>query len=356
MALLLLLPPRAPPPRACATPPSPDARCPTSPAAPTQLARLLSPPGLSAHAWADLLLSAGASSVSLSDASAGTPHEVPLFAVHPPDGPPRAADAWGSEGGGGGAWEQSEVEAAFVAGVDVLRCLSRCAEEAGVELGEVRLERVGERDWVREVQGSWSPVVLPRCLTIRFPWHSDEEVAALREAPEATITLHPGMAFGTGEHATTQMCCAALLEAPLDGATLLDYGSGSGVLSLAALLFGASRAVAVEIDPEALAISEVNAAENGMSERFDALSPEAEAARGEAYPLVVANILAGTLIELQPLLCRRVAPGGRIILSGIWGEQQAAQVLEAYGEGFEFDPPKYTDGWALLQGTRSSAE
>lgn len=194
---------------------------------------------------------------------------------------------------------------------------------------------------------------VPGCLTIRFPWHTDADVAALGDAaPPTSVTLHPGMAFGTGEHATTQLCCEALQRCELAGAAVLDYGSGSGVLAFAALLFGGASAVGVEIDREALAISRLNAAENGLSDRFVALLPEAEAERQERYPVVVANILAGTLIELQPLLCSRLERGATLLLSGIWGEQQAFKVLAAYSASVRFEPTVYKDGWALLQGTR----
>ena len=111
----------------------------------------------------------------------------------------------------------------------------------------------------------------------------------------------------------------------------------------------------VEIDREALAISSLNADENGFGARFDALLPEAEAEREATYPLVVANILAGTLIELQPLLTSRVAPGGVLLMSGIWGEQQAAKVLAAFEGAVDFAPPHTKDGWVLLRGTVPSA-
>ena len=124
------------------------------------------------------------------------------------------------------------------------------------------------------------------------------------------------------------------------------------VLSFAALLFGASRAVGVEIDREALLVSRLNAEENGLGERFEALLPEQEA-EGETFPVVVANILAGTLTELQPLIASRVAPGGTLLLSGIWREEQAARVLAAYEDAVEFEAPRYSeDGWALLTGVR----
>ena len=139
-----------------------------------------------------------------------------------------------------------------------------------------------------------------------------------------------------------------------DAVTLLDYGSGSGILSFAALLFGATRAVGVEIDPEALATSRLNAAENGFEASFVAELPEEEAERGGTYPIVVANILAGTLVELRDVIAARVAPGGTLLMSGIWGEEQAERVQAAYAaKGFgDFRVEFAEGGWALLETKR----
>ena len=182
------------------------------------------------------------------------------------------------------------------------------------------------------------------------------------------------MAFGTGEHQTTQLCCLALRRllsaehaaaaghhgdvtgAPATESTVLDYGSGSGILSFAALLFGAKRAVGVEIDPEALTTSRLNAAENGYQDAFVAELPEEEAARGGTYPIVVANILAGTLIELCDVISSRVAPDGKLLMSGIWGEEQAERVQAAYAaSGFGDFSLEFADGgWALLEATKQN--
>ena len=111
------------------------------------------------------------------------------------------------------------------------------------------------------------------------------------------------------------------------------------------------RAVGVEIDPQALAASVRNAEENGLGDRFDAMLPDAEAAAAgdERYPLVVANILAGTLVELAPLIAARVAAGGTLLLSGIWGQEQATRVTEAYAaQGFGSCESRATNEWTLL--------
>jgi len=228
------------------------------------------------------------------------------------------------------------------------------------------ISTISQLDWVTEVQTNWPPIVLPGCLTIRFPWHEAADLEAVwaskaaksRVDPddEIVLTLHPGMAFGTGEHPTTQLCCSALrrllaAESVHKDSTILDFGSGSGVLAFASLRFGAAKAVGVEIDPDALAVSLVNAKINRLDCRFTAVLPEDESP--QQYSIVVANILAGTIIELSELLGSRVAPGGTLLLSGIWGTEQVEQVEQVFAGG-DIGPFKvaYQDGWALLEASR----
>jgi len=212
---------------------------------------------------------------------------------------------------------------------------------------------------VTQVQANWAPIVIPGCLLIRFPWHPPPaEITAERQIspPLPALTLQPGMAFGTGEHPTTQLCCeavqAALGRPELHGCDMLDYGSGSGVLAFAALLFGATNAVGVEIDREAVTTSIRNADENGLGARYESMHPDDED-EGRTYRLVVANILAGTLTQLEPVMAARVAPGGTLLLSGIWGEGQAAQVRAAYADDFALDDTQVGAGdWYCIRMTR----
>ena len=229
---------RAAPPPVCVAPPhAGDDYCATSPPPVMQLARLACPSEANAVLLSEMLLEVGALYVSLSDADAGSDAEVPLFAVHPSDAPdgamiltdaPEAAAAAAASGDGYDPhlmetwdelmsarrlWSNAALEVGFSADADVEAALLLCAASAEIELPRFTIESLGKRDWVSEVQSNWPPVVLPGCLTIRFPWHTDADVAALGDdAPPTRVTLHPGMAFGTGEHATTQLCCAALMD------------------------------------------------------------------------------------------------------------------------------------------------
>jgi ribosomal protein L11 methyltransferase len=144
---------------------------------------------------------------------------------------------------------------------------------------------------------------------------------------QKVLRIDPSMAFGTGLHATTALCIERIIELSVPG-EVLDVGTGTGILALAALAMGAERAVATDNDPDALTVAAENAELNGWTSSVE-LSGKDVARIGGTYPLVVANILAGPLVELAPALSRRVAPGGRLILSGILGTQ-AEEVVKAY--------------------------
>jgi ribosomal protein L11 methyltransferase len=147
------------------------------------------------------------------------------------------------------------------------------------------------------------------------------------EAPadaEAILSIDPSSAFGTGLHATTALCIERIVErSPID--SILDVGTGTGILALAALRFGCRRAVGVDNDPEALAVADENAKKNGLRERIEL----AEGLPDGQFAMVVANILAPPLIEMAPILVDRVAPGGTLLLSGVL-DSQADRVVEAY--------------------------
>lgn len=165
-----------------------------------------------------------------------------------------------------------------------------------------------------------------------------------------SILLDPGLAFGTGTHPTTALCLEWLDAHPPAGLEVIDYGSGSGILAVAALKLGAARVTAVDIDPQALTATRDNAARNGVDDaRLHVDYPEA---LGETTAdLVLANILAGPLVELAPAMAGRVRPGGAIVLSGILREQ-ADTVRQAYTAWFDMDPPAFREDWTRLTGRR----
>ena len=161
------------------------------------------------------------------------------------------------------------------------------------------------------------------------------------------MRLDPGLAFGTGSHASTRLMLQLIDEVVRGGESVLDYGCGSGILAIAAAKLGAANVAAVDIDPIAVETAAENARINGTA--VSAFVPES--LPQETYQLVLANILCQPLIALAPLLSSRTARGGRVALAGIL-EQQARELGEAYRAWFDLEPPRLLEGWALVSGVR----
>lgn len=191
---------------------------------------------------------------------------------------------------------------------------------------------------------NFHPMRFGQRLWIVPSWHAAPEPDAVN------LLLDPGLAFGTGTHPTTALCLEWLDAQPLDGMQVLDFGCGSGILAIAALLLGAEHAVGTDIDVQALEASRDNAGRNGIDPaRFPLYLPE-QLPQGQA-DVVVANILAGPLVALAPRIIERVKPGGRLALSGILLEQ-AEEVRAAYTSQFDLDPTAEKDGWVRITGVR----
>lgn len=166
------------------------------------------------------------------------------------------------------------------------------------------------------------------------------------------LLLDPGLAFGTGTHPTTALCLEWLDGQQLQDSQVLDFGCGSGILAIAALLLGAREAVGTDIDVQALEASRDNAGRNGIgAERFPLYLPEHMPAM--QADVLVANILAGPLVSLAPQLSGLVRPGGLLALSGILAEQ-GEEVAAAYTKDFDLDPIAERDGWVRISGRRRS--
>jgi ribosomal protein L11 methyltransferase len=177
-------------------------------------------------------------------------------------------------------------------------------------------------------------------------------VPTTHEAPEpdaVNLRLDPGLAFGTGTHPTTALCLRWLAQAELAGQEVVDFGCGSGILAIASLLLGARQAYGIDNDPQALVASQDNAKRNGVAERLTLWLPSE--VQSVVADVVVANILAGVLIELRDHILALLRPGGRIALSGILTRQQE-DVTAAYAAWIDWEPAQHDDGWVLLTGCR----
>ena len=284
-----------------------------------------------ADGWADALLAAGALSVDVADPHAGTVDETPLF------GEP------GEEIGR--RWPMSRLTALFPAAADVAAALAAAAEAMARPLPPHESADVPDQDWVRATQAQFGPIRIADRLWIVPSWCTPPDPAA------ESLILDPGLAFGTGSHPTTRLCLRWLTEALHRGESVLDYGSGSGILAIAAARLGAGVVVGTDIDPQAMVAASANAAANGVDARF--LLPDVLAAAAlPPFDVVVANILANPLRLLAPALARRTAPGGRIVLSGVLAAQ-ADEVAATYADWFNIGPWAVDEGWVALVGTRN---
>jgi len=241
-------------------------------------------------------------------------------------------------------WSHTHLLALFEADTDETALIAHLQLLCGGSLPEHHVERIEDQDWERSWMDNFQPMRFGQRLWIVPSWHDAPE-------PEAVnLLLDPGLAFGTGTHPTTALCLEWLDGQTLDGCTVLDFGCGSGILAIAALLLGAPQALGTDIDPQALEASRDNASRNGIDPaRFPVYLP-AELPQ-QPVEVVVANILAGPLVSLAPQITALVKAGGRLALSGILAEQ-AEEVRAAYADAFELDPTAIKDGWVRISGIR----
>ncbi len=288
----------------------------------------------SAEALADALIESGALSVSIEDANAGTGDEEPLYGE--PGFEPRCH-----------TWARSRLRVLTQHdGADAM--IEAASWATRIAPAIERRVPVEDTDWVRATQSQFEPTHISERLWIVPSWHQPPDARAV------VVRLDPGIAFGTGTHPTTRLCLAWLDQALPAGATVLDYGCGSGILAIAAAKLGASRVVGVDIDPQALDAARSNSRANGVPASYTDLNELSQSAA--TFDIVLANILSNPLKLLAPALCTRVAPRGSLVLSGIL-ERQADEVIATYRQADAAMPLsvwRSTDGWVCLAGARRS--
>lgn len=213
-------------------------------------------------------------------------------------------------------------------------------------------------DWVLSVEQLedqvWERVWLENFQPIKFGQHfwvcATEHQPPIQQS-DVVLRLDPGLAFGTGTHPTTALCLAWLANHPFHNQRVFDFGCGSGILAISALLLGASEAVGIDIDPQALIASQQNAQSNHVANKLTCFNvidyPQAP------NDIVMANILSEPLIELSPKITALVKPTGDLLLSGILCEQ-IHDVIEAYKSDFKFSPPMTKDNWACLHARKKA--
>ena len=287
-------------------------------------------PGEVAEGIEEALVAAGAIAITLEDAG-----EELRLESWPPERP---------------LWRAVRVSGLFARDGDGLERVAALVPP-GV-LDTLRAGELPDTDWVRAGRERVGPMRFGDRLWVVPTWAEPPPEAA----PGVVVRLDPGLAFGTGAHPSTRLCLRRLAAMDLAGRTVIDYGCGSGILGIAAIALGASRCVAVDIDPQALESARENADHNRIIDVFDIMSPQAvdDAIRGADFAMsdvLVANVLAGPLAALAGTFRELVGHGGDLILSGILANQADA-LVEAYAPWFGLSIAASEDEWILLAGPR----
>ena len=285
----------------------------------------------------NLLIEYGALSVDTHDAATGTQYEESLFGQF---------SDWSKP-----IWSNIEITALFERAVDVTGIVQELAKNAQLTcLPVYRVKKIEDQDWVHLTQSQFDPIKISSNLWVVPSWHQIPDSKAIN------LILDPGLAFGTGSHPTTKLCLEWLDKNLQGDEQVLDYGCGSGILSIAALKLGASCVVGVDIDPRAVEISTENAVNNQCDNNkvkfylADYLV-KSDQVMDRWADVIVANILANPLIMLAPLLAQASNNNGRLVLSGILAEQ-VNEVAETYKKWFKIYPVWEQHGWSLLVGIR----
>ena len=273
----------------------------------------------------EVLLRHGAQSVTLSDAG-NDPVLEPLPGSTP-------------------LWNDTRLTALFTADADFESLRTDLEQTLAIDvLPDNHVEALADCAWERQWLKDFGPMRFGERL-----WVSPEGFTI--DADDAVVVrLDPGLAFGTGTHATTALCLEWFDKIDIADQTLLDFGCGSGILAIAALKLGARSVTAVDIDLQAITATRQNALSNEVGDRLETTVQIDQL--DDQFDFVVANILAGTLVDHAAFVCERLKSGGRLALSGILADQ-VADVSAAYRHCIEFAAADYRDNWARLTGTRS---
>lgn len=241
-------------------------------------------------------------------------------------------------------WSRTRVIGLFAITADAPALSAALRARFGSQITDIDAQVLADQPWERAWMEGFEPLRCGTRLWICPSWRAPPDPHGV------VVTLDPGLAFGTGTHPTTALCLEWLDAYRGEAHEVIDYGCGSGILAVAACKLGARRAWAVDHDPQALRATRDNAARNSVAAQIEACYPAdlPEHARGE---VVLANILAGPLIELAPQLTARARPGGYVVLAGLL-ETQAAEVAAAYQAWLVLDPPATRESWVRLSGVR----
>lgn len=246
-------------------------------------------------------------------------------------------------------WRNTTISALFDAQNDMQALRAELNDacnnsEMQASIDSLSIEILEDKDWERQWMKSYKPMQFGNRLWVCPSWCDVPDPNAVN------LMLDPGLAFGTGTHPTTELCLRWLDSIDVTDQEITDYGCGSGILGIAALLLGAKSVLAVDIDSQALQATQTNLLRNNLAPtRLSTYLPE-NAPQRETQ-ILVANILSGPLVELAPIIAQRVRHKGLIALSGLLAEQQQ-EIINAYSPWFILDQAVLLDGWIRVTGVR----
>ena len=243
-------------------------------------------------------------------------------------------------------WDNCIIKALFADDTDTVETSAQL-EQLTTQTLQQSWQQLEDKDWSQEWKKYFSPMKCDERLWICPSWIAPPDPDGIN------LSLDPGLAFGTGSHPTTHLCLRWLDRQDLTGQTVIDYGCGSGILGIAALLLGAKKVIAVDNDPQALLATRDNAERNNIAaERISTYLPE-DLPSDVIGQTMLANILAAPLIELAPKLTALTASNGLICLSGLL-EHQIDAVSQPYLANFNFDNPAIETEWAQLAARKTA--
>ncbi len=240
-------------------------------------------------------------------------------------------------------WGNTDVMALFDAETEMALILTALRNSNLLEPDfAYKIEQIEDKDWEREWMDNFHPMQFGKRLWICPSWRDVPDENAVN------VMLDPGLAFGTGTHPTTALCLEWLDNLDLQDKTVIDFGCGSGILAIAALKLGAKNAIGIDIDPQAILASRNNAEQNGVADRLQLFLSDDKPTDLKA-DVVVANILAGPLKELYPVISQLVKSQGNLGLSGILASQ-AQSVCQSYQQKFILEPVVEREEWCRITG------
>jgi len=275
----------------------------------------------------DFLIALGAISTSIEDSNLNQINEELIFGD--PNNRPQQF------------WENNSVQALFEKKIDIEIIKAALIAKFDTSSFSIEASDIQDQDWVKLTQSQFSPINIHDKLWIIPTWHEIQNNKAIN------LILDPGLAFGTGAHPTTHLCLLWLLKNVKKNVTVLDYGCGSGILSIAAKKIGAKKVFGVDIDDQAIKSSHNNAETNNV----EIFCCNSEIKMNYKTDLVVANILSSALSVLAPILAEHCNAKGKIALSGVL-QSQEKDLKKIYNQWFDFQPSHYKDGWVLISGIK----